>query len=313
MSLLCGEALGDLFVAEAGQEGELPARAIAGGSPTNVAVGLARLRAQAGFFGGINIDAFGRFPMQRLSAEGVGAGLVKRSPAPTPLVVVANGPDGQPGYAFHASGCAYAALTAGDLPGHLPQVVAALALGSFSHAAEPAGSTLLTLAKREAGRVVIGLDPNVRPAPTDDMAAWRSRFARFARTATLIKLSTEDVALGWGPQADAAALAAEWLSGGTAMVVVTRGADGATAHHACGMVRKPGRAVIVAGTFHAAPLAWLGQADAIGCSRVAGLDRAGLQQMLRYAVLVASIACTRPGANLPQATDLLAAQIATKA
>jgi sugar/nucleoside kinase (ribokinase family) len=42
MILVCGEALIDLFVGPA-EGAEMPARAVAGGSPFNIAVGLARL------------------------------------------------------------------------------------------------------------------------------------------------------------------------------------------------------------------------------------------------------------------------------
>ena len=44
MILLCGEAMIDLFVGPA-EGAEMPARAVAGGSPFNVAIGLARLGA----------------------------------------------------------------------------------------------------------------------------------------------------------------------------------------------------------------------------------------------------------------------------
>ena len=42
MIVVCGEALIDLFVGPA-EGAEMPARAVAGGSPFNVAIGLARL------------------------------------------------------------------------------------------------------------------------------------------------------------------------------------------------------------------------------------------------------------------------------
>ncbi len=66
MILVCGEALIDLLLgAPAGQH--LPAQAIAGGSPFNVAVGLARLGADAGFLGGLASDGCGAFLAGRLA------------------------------------------------------------------------------------------------------------------------------------------------------------------------------------------------------------------------------------------------------
>jgi fructokinase len=64
MILVCGEALVDLFVGEPDEgiegNGSLPARVVPGGSPFNVARGLARLGCPAGFFGGLSRDRFGR-------------------------------------------------------------------------------------------------------------------------------------------------------------------------------------------------------------------------------------------------------------
>ena len=59
MLLSCGDALIDFLpgTASDGREALLPA---VGGSCLNVAVGLARLGAAAGFVGGLSTDLFGR-------------------------------------------------------------------------------------------------------------------------------------------------------------------------------------------------------------------------------------------------------------
>ena len=309
MILVCGEALVDLFVDGAAplHSAELPARAVAGGSPFNVAVGLARLGARPGFFGGISTDRFGAFLLERLQAEGVDTGCVKRSAAPTPLVVVATGADGSPAYTFHAQHCAYGDVMLADLPAQ----PTALALGSFSLTVEPVGSTLLALAEREAGRIAISLDPNVRPVFIDDLPAWHRRFARFAAVATIIKLSTEDLHTAWGAgQADTQAAA--WLAGGAELVVITDGADGATAYHASGKIAAPGRLVDVVDTvgagdtFHAALLARLAELGRLRPGGLADIPQPALQDLLDYAVLAASITCTRRGANLPTRAELAA-------
>lgn len=308
MILVCGEALIDLFVGTAAAA-ELPARAIAGGSPFNLAVGLSRLGAASAYLGGISTDALGGFLLGRLAAERVHTGFARRSARPTPLVVVAPGPDGQPAYTFHATNCADRDVAPDDLPPALPGVQA-LALGSYAIAVEPVGSALLALAAREAGRLPISLDPNVRPALAGDPAAWRTRFAAFARLATVIKLSREDLQLAWGPDADPARHAAGWLADGAELVVLTDGAAGATAFHAAGTCRVPGRAVEVidtvgAGdTFHAALLAGLAGRGALRRGGVAALDAAALDAVLARAVLASSITCTRRGADLPTAAEV---------
>jgi fructokinase len=57
MILVCGEALIDPFV-DAPKGAEMPASAVAGGSPFNLAIGLARLRVPSAFFRNISRDRF---------------------------------------------------------------------------------------------------------------------------------------------------------------------------------------------------------------------------------------------------------------
>ena len=311
MILVGGYALVDLFVGAPAPDApsELPARAVAGGSPFNVAVGLARLGAETAFLASIGTDTFGDFLLGRLRAEGVDTALVTRPALPTPVVVVGIGPNGAPTYTFHALNSADRALTAVTNP--LPDRIEAIVLGSLVLAVEPIGSALLALAEREAGRRVISLDPNLRPAQVGELAAWRQRFARFAATASVIKASTEDIKAGW-PGADAANLAARWLAGGTELVVITDGAAGAAAFHATGRVHVPGRAVAVQDTvgagdsFHAALLTGLAEAGRLRCGAIAAMDPPALETVLRRAVLASSLTCTRRGADLPTQAELAA-------
>ncbi len=317
MILVCGEALIDLFVAAPAlaTAAELPAQAIAGGSPFNVAVGLARLGERCGYFGGIGKDGLGGFLLGRLRAENVDTAWVKRSDLPTPLVVVVPGADGHPAYTFPGALCADRDVTARDLPGALPDTVAAIAFGSWPMATEPVGSALLSLAEREAGRRVISLDPNLRPAMAGPLPAWRERFQRFARLATLIKLSREDLHAAWGERADPDALAAGWLSGGAELVVLTDGGDGAIAYHAAGVVRAPARRVVVVDTvgagdtFHAALLGWLSESGRLRRGAIAAMTRDEVAALLGFAITAASITCGRRGADLPTRADLQAAAV----
>ena len=311
MILVCGEALIDLFVGTPapGTPAELPARAVAGGSPFNVAVGLARLGVPTAYLGGVGTDVFGDLLLERLRKEGVETALVCRRSAPTPLVVVGAGPAGVPAYTFHAEGCADRELALADIADPLPDSVLAIVLGSYALAVEPVGSTLLALAEREAGRRVISLDPNLRPALVGGVDRWRERFARFAAIATVVKASAEDLALGW-PGADPVAIVAGWLTGGVELAVVTDGAAGATAFHGSGRLHVPGRAVAVLDTvgagdsFHAALLSGLADAGLLRRGAVAAMDAPALEAVVRRAVLASSIACTRRGADLPRRAEL---------
>jgi fructokinase len=316
--LVCGEALIDLFVDAPGTASSLPASAVAAGSPFNLAVGLARLGAPAGYLGGLSADGFGRFLEARLRADGVDTALVKHSARPTPLVVVSPDAEGHPAYTFHAHDCAERDLWPADLPPQLPPAVTALAIGSYAMAVEPSGSTLLALAEREAGARVVSLDPNLRPALVGDLGRWRERFERFARTASIIKLSVEDLHIAYGPDTDPAAQARHWLGLGVGLVVLTLGEKGAVAFHAGGSLRQAGRAVPVADTvgagdtFHAALLARLQARGMLSHAAVFALDSAALEDVLRYATLAASITCTRRGADMPRRAEVDAAMQAMR-
>ncbi|MCH2706181.1 hypothetical protein K3V71_14405, partial [Listeria monocytogenes] len=59
----------------------------------------------------------------------------------------------------------------------------------------PVADTLLALVRRESGRRLVSLDPNVRLDPPPDIDLWRRRVEAFASHAHLIKASEEDLAL----------------------------------------------------------------------------------------------------------------------
>ncbi len=308
MFLVCGEALYDLFV-----DNETPAGlqidARIGGSPFNVAVGLARLGQPTALMTGVSTDALGDRLAASLDAEGVETRFLARMPNPTTLAVVAFGPDGEPRYTFYGEGAADRSLTATDLP-ELPGNVSCLHFGSFSLVVDPTASTLLALAERERGRRFISLDPNVRANVEPDLARWRNGIERFARTADLIKLSEEDLG-HLDPTAEPDRLARAWLDQRARAVVLTRGAEGAVLWTADYRVEHPGIAVDVVDT--------VGAGDAFQAAFLCGLEEAGRLaagrdasppteseggRLLAFACEAAARSCTRRGADFPRRTEL---------
>jgi len=316
MIVVCGEALIDLFVGSA-EGAEMPARAVAGGSPFNVAIGLARLGVDAAFLGGISRDRFGELLARRLVREGVDIGFLVRSDRLSTVSVVATDDDGQPSYAFHGEGAADRSLALADLPAALPPEVQALTFGSYTMAVEPVGTALAALAIRECGRRVISVDPNLRPAVVGDMARWAVAAERFYRTATIIKASDEDVRAAWGGRMSVAEAARYWRDCGAQLVVVTEGTKGATAFCASGAVSVAAHSVAVrdtvgAGdTFHAALLAQLAKTGRLSLDAIAALDLPDLSDLLGYAVTAAAVTVSRTGADLPTAADVEARLAAT--
>lgn len=310
MILVCGEALIDLFL-DPVDGATVPARGLPGGSPYNVAVGLSRFGVPSSFFGALSTDVLGGHLAAGLIREGVDLRHVLRVANPTTLSVVATDSAGIPAYAFYGTGSADRQVRSDALP-ELDVSVSALTFGSFSLGVEPCGSAYLDLAQREHGRRVISLDPNVRPGIVGDIAAWRARFEAFLSCATIVKASTEDIALGWGKDADPDTIARSWLARGPALVTLTRCENGAVAYHGGRTFAMGGRAVVVSDTvgagdtFHAALLARLYGKGKLSLQGVTDLTGQDIADVMTHAIAASALTCTRRGADLPRADEVAA-------
>ena len=92
MFVVCGEALWDFYAAEAG--GGLAFDARMGGSPFNVAIGLARLEQDAALFTKLSTDRLGERLHDALRREGVSDLALARTARLTTISLVDVGPDG---------------------------------------------------------------------------------------------------------------------------------------------------------------------------------------------------------------------------
>lgn len=307
MYLICGEALFDVFP----RDGAWPAMdllARPGGSPFNVAIGLARLGAPVGFLGGVSADALGVRLREVLVEEGVGLEYLVDTPRPTTLSVIAKDAQGVPSYTFYGEGGADRMLYAADLP-VLPPEVRVLHFGSYTTVVDPVASAFLSwLPKVDTGRMV-SLDPNVRPTVEPDMQRWRDALREWLPHADVVKVSEEDIGLLY-PQREVSALARSMLLEGPRLVVVTHGSQGASAYADGLEVRVPGREVDVVDT--------VGAGDSFQAALLHGLkDRERLEQVVashelllatvRMAVTASAITCTREGANPPRRQEIEAA------
>lgn len=299
MIVVAGEALMDFTPANCqGRSGYLPHP---GGSPYNVAIGLGRLGVPVAFLGRISRDRFGEGLLKHLRENGVDAGYVARGDEPTTLAFAHIREDGVD-YAFYGEGAADRQLELDDLPDTLPEG-AALHLGSFALAVEPVASTLEALVRREAGRRLISIDPNVRPALIPDRDRYLQRLHALLAMADLVKVSLEDLA--WlSPNRAPLEAAASWLSLGPAAVIVTLGQRGSLAITERGRWSADTPAVSVVDTvgagdaFTSGVLAWLWRHSALSRAGLLALGQR-LRATLEFANRVAAISCTRAGANPP--------------
>jgi fructokinase len=307
MFVVCGEALMDVFATGQTKEGvSLDARV--GGSPFNVAIGLARLSQKSSFLGGVSTGFLGDRLMRSLAEEGVNTRTVVRLDAPTTLGLVGLDARGVPSYGFYGDGCADRLLQAEHLAA-VPGDASVFQFGSYATVVEPIAATLRTLIERVGSRALIAYDPNVRLNVEPRIGVWRSHIDWMLPRTHLLKVSDEDLELLF-PGQTIESLATAWLAAGVRLVVVTRGSEGAVAWSAAGRITTPPVKVTVVDTvgagdtFQAALLTWLSEQ---GLATPAALSAIGTEAMARataFAASAAAITCSRRGADLPRRAEL---------
>ncbi|MEV7188877.1 carbohydrate kinase [Kitasatospora sp. NPDC093102] len=283
--LVIGECVADIV-----RTGDAPDRVHPGGSPANVAYGLARLGRQATLLTELGPDANGRLIRQHLESAGV---LVRAAEvARTPSAVVELDGQGRARYTFDIRWTLP--------PTELAEPPAAIHLGSIAAVTEPGAGSVLALVERWRGQAQISYDPNVRPALMGDRAEAVRRVECWVALSDVVKASDEDLAWLY-PGERPEAVAERWLALGPSVVAVTLGAEGAFARTSeGGHVEAAAVPVPVADT--------VGAGDSFMAAflhaRATGAD---LATCLTHAVTAAALTVARPGANPPSAAELTTA------
>ncbi len=307
MFIVCGEALMDVFATADTPTGTLLDARI-GGSPLNVASGLARMGQPVAFCGALSTGFLGDRLARALQEEGVSLACAARVDAPTTLGLVGLDAQGVPSYAFYGQGCADRLLPLSALD-RVPPDVQAVHFGSYAMVVEPVAATQRALAERVQGRALVAYDPNIRLNVEPDITRWQATLAWMLPRTQLLKVSDEDLAR-LCPGADADALAQQWLAAGVEAVVLTRGADGASGWTQAGRADVAGRPVAVADTvgagdtFQAALLTGLAETDRLRPGALKHLLPDALRAWLDFAATAAAITCSRRGADLPRRAEL---------
>ncbi|MFX4292394.1 carbohydrate kinase family protein [Streptomyces bohaiensis] len=282
-----------------------PDRVHAGGSPANVAYGLARLGHDATLVTELADDEHGRLITDHLSSVGV---TVEASATPrTPSAVATLDAEGRADYRFDIEWGL-------DAP---PPLAPGrhLHTGSIAAVRRPGAAAVLEALRSAAGRTTVSYDPNVRPALMGDHADAVASVERIVALSDVTKASDED--LEWlYPGRAPEEVAEAWVGLGCPLVLVTRGPHGALA--ATGAERREVASLPVevadtvgagdafmSGALHA--LAALGALGAGGSDRLAGLPAEAVDEVLRTAAASAAVTVGRAGANPPRADELTAA------
>ena len=309
---VAGEVITDLV--PAGEDGVF--RAAPGGSPANVAVGLARLGVPARMLARLSDDVLGRRLRAHLIGNGVDLSYAVAAPEPSSLAIVALQADGSAAYDFRVDGTADWQWTDDELTSALDGA-AALHVGSLGLTTPPGGAVLRRLAARATATATVSFDPNVRQLLMGPPAEVLAVVHELLAVADVVKASDEDVA--WlEPDKTPEEVAASWLSHGPGLVVVTRGGDGALASgRGSRAVSRPGVAVDVVDTvgagdsFMSALLAGLARRELLGADRrdaLRSLTAADVGALLDEAVAASAITCSRPGADPPYSNELAGAR-----
>lgn len=306
MIICCGESLIDMLPRELPDEGTafLP---VSGGAVFNTAIALGRLEATVSYFGGLSTDMFGEILIESLVASNVDYSLCPRLDKPTTLAFVKL-QNGHAQYTFIDEASAGRLLELEHIP-VLDDSVRALHFGAISLIPEPCGSTFETLMRNEHEQRVISLDPNIRTSFIQDTNAHRARMARMIGMSDIVKVSDED--LQWfDSYASFEAAAQSWISGGTSIVILTKGAEGVTAltrHHNVSLGAPTVNVVDTVGagdTFNAGFLAALNKADLLDKASLQNISETDLANALKFAIKVAAVTVQRAGANPPWLHEL---------
>jgi fructokinase len=301
--VVCGEALIDMISSADGTQ-----RSAAGGGPFNTARALARLGVPTAFLGRLSDDSWGQELAGLLVSDGASLELASIGSEPTTMAIAEVDSNGKAEYHFLVSGTSAPNLTPAMVPIRFGPQVIALHIGTLGLVLEPMASTLVDLIRREHGRCVVMLDPNIRLGLVPE-SGYRDHLRTAIAMSTIVKASEDDLAwlypgLGYEEAAE------RILQEGARLVVVTLGAMGAFGAHRDTRLRVAAPHMEVVDTigagdaFGAGLLAWLH--DHVALRTDLSLESGELEQALRQACVVGALTCSRAGAEPPWKSELSA-------
>jgi fructokinase len=302
-----GEALVDLV--PNGPDGGY--RASPGGSPFNVAVGLARLGNRTSLMARFAHDRYGRMLRAAATAEGIDLAAAARASERTTLAIASVDETGSVVYDFDADGTADWQWTAAELSRLRPDTEV-LHFGSIASWTPPGSERIAERVRkvRACGGILISYDPNIRAVVLGARNRGVELVEQSVRCAHIVKTSREDIEWLY-PDLAADDVAARWSGLGPGLVVVTDGAHGASAYRDTRRpLHRPGRRVAVVDTigagdaFTAGLLTGLIRRRLHGGGRLAVISDETLARIIDDAVLISAVTCERAGADPPRLEEL---------
>ena len=295
-----GEALIDFI---AGRDGAF--RPHLGGSPYNVAIGLARQGIDTSYVSPFSDDTFGDQLHEALRHEGVSLPVERRSRWPTSLALVTIDALGKPTYRLYREGIADKDISFEEVAAALPKDLKIFHTGSLAITPSQLPKVRQLLETVRSRGALVSIDVNVRLGASIDAQAYLEGVRSLTPAADIVKASEEDLeALGLeGEPLAAAETAHREMNGG--ILVLTEGRGGATLVDATGTIEKKAYPIaqvadtVGAGdTFHSAFLASL--LRALDPRRtLSQVPRSVLANAVDYACAAAAINVSRTGCSPP--------------
>lgn len=299
--VVVGEALIDIVIPQSGESVEH-----VGGSPANVAIGLARLGHATQLVTHIGTDDRGRRISELMSTEGVGLSRGSTDAARTPTAAAHLDAAGVATYEFDLEWVLDPAAVIVPSGAHLHT-------GSIAATLSPGGDAVLQILRAAREHATISYDPNARPTLMGDPDGAREVIERLIGLADVVKASDEDVRWLY-PDRPVPQVLAHWASLGPSVCAVTQGGAEVMVLAAGELQRFPTLPTQVVDT--------VGAGDSFMAGLISGLLDAGLlggadaRERLRFAewpvldaaigraLACAAITVSRAGANPPTRTEL---------
>jgi fructokinase len=292
-----GEALVDVVHSLDGTVTQHP-----GGSPLNVAIGLARLGVRTSLYTQLGLDSNGQLLHSYLDDNGVSVITAATRHAASIARATLN-TDGAASYEFQIDwAIPHTSLTDYDM----------VHCGSLATVLDPGAHVVLDMIHEARATALVSFDPNCRPSIVEDRALGRRRAEDFVQATHVVKASDEDLEWlypdrHWRDSAD------NWLAMGPAMVVVTRGPRGSFAINQSCWAELPVPSSLPAivdtvgagDSFMAAILWHLHSSSRLAPQSVAEFNSDELTALLRVAGHAAGLTCSRSGANPPGRDELM--------
>lgn len=278
----------------------------AGGSPANVALGLARL--------GRSVDLatwFGSGPRGASLRTHFNVNDVRVVPGSdrathTSLAIATLDEEGSASYEFNLEW---------KIPEvHLDSSIGVVHAGSIATTLQPGADSVLEVLKAATEVSMISYDPNLRPSIMGSPHEVEERVETLAGLADIVKVSDEDLRWLYPDQVEEEVVR-RWARQGPSLVVLTKGGAGAMACTSSGIeLEVPAPVVDVVDTVGAGDSFMSGLIDALWTANLLGLERReGLRAIdeetlattIEWAAHCAALTVSRAGANPPRRKEVL--------